>query len=791
MAENGHRAHHARAVLEPESEVKKYLRILKKRKWLIIIVTILITLAWAAFVAVTGLKPVYQAYTTLHFRDTERSSATAERLNRGRHANEARVTFLKTAAVLGQVVERLNLNLGMATEGVSRFELFEFAHLDKNSEPGIYTLHPKEEGGKFDLMYTFEERRIRDRLLLELNPADTIEVKGLRFKLNEDFVNTWEGEDLSFRVTRFDVAVDWLREATSYKWLDRYTWTNLVVMAFHRNPEMAADIADALAQNFVEFDKKMSSSRVDEVLEILEKELAAAELELNEANNQLQAFREQNPRVVFTAGAGGGGVDQITNLENQRASVGTIINDLNNSISQVNSIADMSQKLVAARELLTFVAAEGVPVASAYSTEFEELSQERDRQIGQYAPTHPLVQELDGKFRALIGKIVNAAQDHISKLSNRQSNLSANIRRENNTLRSLPEKERRLAELTIDRDVKKDIYERVLSRYNATKINQQVEVGNIVVLDEAVAPPPESLLALFLKKSILGIGFGLGLGVVLAIILEFFNKTVQDKEELQSRLRIPVLGTVPLIESANENSDNIKDLKGKRDAKLITLDYSPTLESESYRDLRTKILFANSDKPISSFLLTSLRPSEGKSLTSSNLAVTFAQQKISTLIIDADLRRGVLHNVFGNKKKPGLSDFLISKATVDYDNVNKLIQKTMIPNLYIITTGSPIPNPTEMLGSERMANLVSMLKSRFGMLIIDTAPFQASSDAAILSSQVDGVTVVVRADYTNVDQLKDKIHEYPNIEQRILGLVLNMVKVDSKNQRYQYSYYNY
>ncbi|MCB0277418.1 MAG: polysaccharide biosynthesis tyrosine autokinase, partial [Calditrichaeota bacterium] len=663
--------------------------------------------------------------------------------------------------------------------------------LDKNSEPGIYTLHPKEEGGKFDLMYTFEERRIRDRLLLELNPADTIEVKGLRFKLNEDFVNTWEGEDLSFRVTRFDVAVDWLREATSYKWLDRYTWTNLVVMAFHRNPEMAADIANALAQNFVEFDKKMSSSRVDEVLEILEKELAAAELELNEANNQLQAFREQNPRVVFTAGAGGGGVDQITNLENQRASVGTIINDLNNSISQVNSIGDMSQKLVAARELLTFVAAEGVPVASAYSTEFEELSQERDRQIGQYAPTHPLVQELDGKFRALIGKIVNAAQDHISKLSNRQSNLSANIRRENNTLRSLPEKERRLAELTIDRDVKKDIYERVLSRYNATKINQQVEVGNIVVLDEAVAPPPESLLALFLKKSILGIGFGLGLGVVLAIILEFFNKTVQDKEELQSRLRIPVLGTVPLIESANENSDNIKDLKGKRDAKLITLDYSPTLESESYRDLRTKILFANSDKPISSFLLTSLRPSEGKSLTSSNLAVTFAQQKISTLIIDADLRRGVLHNVFGNKKKPGLSDFLISKATVDYDNVNKLIQKTMIPNLYIITTGSPIPNPTEMLGSERMANLVSMLKSRFGMLIIDTAPFQASSDAAILSSQVDGVTVVVRADYTNVDQLKDKIHEYPNIEQRILGLVLNMVKVDSKNQRYQYSYYNY
>lgn len=151
----------------------------------------------------------------------------------------------------------------------------------------------------------------------------------------------------------------------------------------------------------------------------------------------------------------------------------------------------------------------------------------------------------------------------------------------------------------------------------------------------------------------------------------------------------------------------------------------------------------------------------------------------------------MLHNVYGNKKKPGLGDFLISKATVDYDNVNKLIQKTIIPNLYLITTGSPIPNPTEMLGSERMVNLLNVLKSRFGMVILDTAPFQASSDSAILSSNVGGVVVVVRADYTNIDQLNQKLHEYPNIRENVLGLVLNMVKMDMKKERYQYSYYNY
>ena len=96
-----------------------------------------------------------------------------------------------------------------------------------------------------------------------------------------------------------------------------------------------------------------------------------------------------------------------------------------------------------------------------------------------------------------------------------------------------------------------------------------------------------------------------------------------------------------------------------------------------------------------------------------------------------------------------------------------------------------------MLGSERMTNLLNVLKSRFGMVILDTAPFEASSDAPILSTHVDGALIVVRADYTNVDNLSLKINEYPNIHRKILGLVLNAVKADMNKNRYQYSYYNY
>ena len=153
----------------------------------------------------------------------------------------------------------------------------------------------------------------------------------------------------------------------------------------------------------------------------------------------------------------------------------------------------------------------------------------------------------------------------------------------------MPEKERAYADLNLDREVKQGLYQAVLARYNTAKIKKQVEVSDIQILERAEVPPLKSTLKVIFSRAILGIFLGLGLGVVLAVVLEFFDKTVQDSEDLQSRLKMPVLGNIPVINDDSEVPGNIKDIKGKRDTKLITLDYSPTLESESYRDLRTKI----------------------------------------------------------------------------------------------------------------------------------------------------------------------------------------------------------
>ncbi len=769
-----------------ENEIKKYLRILKKRKWVIAITAAITFVFWLVLVVMFLGSPTYTSTALLTFQDPRSMSAlgTTER----RPVNAGKASLIKTNRLLGKVVEDLQLNLSILTDNLYRSELFDTVFVNKSSLPGEYTIRKVGEN-KYQLFYRNERRGIKkDSLLVTFSAGDTVRINNFAFVLNPRVFKQKDLEEAEFAIREWERAIEWLRTTVSYK-LDRYQ-TTLMIQASHKNPQMAAKIVNKIAELFVDLNLQIKRHKSNEVLRILENELALAKEELDAANNRLKAFREKYPWVVLTADAG----TRVTTLATYEEAVVTLkqkIADLQRMENKLKTAGSLDDQIGLARELLTYLASEGVPTAPALQREFDELYLKRSSLLNEYAPSHPFVKENNQQFQELFTKIISAAQEHVQKLKAQQLQYQQKLAQEQSKLRRMPAKELELAQLLRDREVKDDIYKRVLARYNAAKIENEVEVSDIFIVDYGTPPPPQGMLSVLVKRGLLGIIIAFGLGVGMAIVVEFFDKTVQDVDELQERVKLPILGSIPVIKDDKDVPDDIEEVKGKRDPKLITLDYSPTLESEAYRDLRTKILYKTQKEELSSFLISSLRPNEGKSLTVSNLAITFAQQKISTLLIDADLRRGVLHNVFGNKKKPGLSDFLISNASVDYENLSKLIQNTFIPNLYIITAGTPIPNPTEMLGSERMVNLLEIVKRKFGMVILDTAPFQASSDAAILSNFVDGVVIVIRAGTTNVDHLLQKINEYPNLSKKVLGVVLNAVKVNDKKQQYQYSYYNY
>lgn len=767
-----------------ELEIKKYLKILKKRKILIISIFLVVFIAWLGYVFAFKSRPIYTSTAILTFQDPRTMSAV--NVTERRSINASKASLITSNLLLGQVVEKLQLNLSLITEDIKRNNLFKYFNVNRESVSGIYKIVFKKP--KYKLYYTNEELDVSDVLIYSFSLYDTVNVNNIIFLLNESFIKSNKYKEVKFKIRGFEKTIEKLRKNISYR-LDRSN-TVLRITATHRSPQMAANIVNTISDLFIQLNLRMKRYKSDEVLKILENQLELAKIDLENANQRLREFREKNPWVVLTSDARTQ-ISNINTFEESKYNLQSKIDELNNILTKIEQNRNFDQQVVVIRELLTYLGNEGLPLVPAFESEYIELMDKRNSLLKEYAKSHPFVIKNKNDLISLVQKIKNAAREYIHKINSQINQVETNINREKYKLRKLPQKSLVLAELVRDQEVKNTLYSSILSRYNQAKIEREVEVSDIFIIDRGTPPPPETIWAELIKKAFMGLFLALGLGIGVAIVVEFFNKTAESVEDLQEKLKIPVLGSIPIIKDDKEVPGDMEEIKGKHDPKLITLDYSPTLESESYRDLRTKVLFMNQNTELSSLIITSLRPGEGKSLTVANLAVTIAQQKIPTLLIDADLRRGVLHSIFANEKKPGLSDFLISNATVDLDNINKLVQNTFVPNLFMITSGSPIPNPSEMLGSARMVQLLKLVKSRFGMVVLDTPPADVSSDSAVLATYVDGVLLVVKAGETNIEQLIQKVTQYPKFKDKIIGAVLNMVKLDIRKHSYKYSYYNY
>lgn len=216
---------------------------------------------------------------------------------------------------------------------------------------------------------------------------------------------------------------------------------------------------------------------------------------------------------------------------------------------------------------------------------------------------------------------------------------------------------------------------------------------------------------------------------------------------------------------------------------LVTYDDPTSTISEQFNTIRTNIQFSSVDKKLNSILFTSSASSEGKSTVSNNVAVTWAKQGETVVLVDADLRRPTIHKTFNVSNRVGLSSYLLGNASFE-----DVVQPTMVKNLFVITSGPIPPNPSELLGSMRTKNLINRLEDKFGILIMDTPPANSVSDAQVLATQVDGVVMVVpqgiaeKAGVAHAKQLLDTVHA------NILGVIMNRVTKE-KSQGYYGGYY--
>ncbi len=401
----------------------------------------------------------------------------------------------------------------------------------------------------------------------------------------------------------------------------------------------------------------------------------------------------------------------------------------------------------------------------------------------------------------------------------------------------------------------------LMDRYEETRLLKQMETAGITVIDKATAPPspikPNKRLMITF-----GILIGLTVGVGAAFFLEYTDDSLKIERDIEKFLGMSVVGVIPKIEVekatlkalstdlenglGNEQTTNHqlsqkrKKLSKRRQKSLanmmgriiINLD-SKSPVTESYRALRTNIQFANADGEVKTILVSSAGPGEGKTLTTSNLAITMARMGTKTLLVDADLRRPRLHSIFQQEREPGLSTLLISEHDTDAqsnyanppqesgpdeqelqveearfieaENIEtseqsssavtfpNFVRTTEIENLYLLPSGKRPPNPSELLGSDRMQQLMEKLKSEFEIILFDSPPIIPVTDASVLaaSEMTDIVLLVVRSGETKREVAQKAQELLDRVDANVFGVVLNTIDYAKQYGSYYYYYYHY
>jgi tyrosine-protein kinase Etk/Wzc len=376
-------------------------------------------------------------------------------------------------------------------------------------------------------------------------------------------------------------------------------------------------------------------------------------------------------------------------------------------------------------------------------------------------------------------QLAEASRLYLANLNSRMQTLSAATAGLRQQSERYPPLEAEQAKLEADVRTAQRLYDDLQSQLQLSRISESAESGSVRPIDRAQVPS-YAVLPLRRRAVMLSALFGLALGLGLAVLLERLDTSVRSPDELVQRLDLNVLGMVPMIR-----------LNGRRPAgavaeRLVSHVDPRSPVAEAYRSVRTNLAFARAGSRLHTIVLTSPGPSDGKSTTAANLAITFAQQGQRTLVVDADLRRAVLDKSFGVPRSPGLSEVLVGDV-----RLAEAVRATEIENLSVLPSGRMPPNPAELLGSSQMQRVLEEARAQFDVVLFDSPPLLAVTDAAILSTMVDGTLLVVRMGETAREAVRRAVGQLRAVRGRLVGAVLNDVDFRKGSVYGQYGYYYY
>src|SRR6266567_2260639 len=575
-----------------------------------------------------------------------------------------------------------------------------------------------------------------------------------------------------------------IREFQSDLSVELVPGSRIVQVSFEsRDPALAASVANALVDNYLDYNFREKYDATRQASGRMEQQLDELKANVEKSQQELVDYQRKH---------------DIVDVSDKQSVVEQRLGELSTQLTTAQS--DRIQK----EALFTQVQSNPEKVASLAQNELlqklEEqqagLKKEYVEALSQYGPAFPKVMRLQKQvdaYQSIIdverNRVVDRLRRDYASAVARESLLTQAVSRQKG---ELGEFNKLLVQQNIlkgDFETNQKLYERLLDHLKDATVSAGLKSTNIHLVDTALVPSypvrPKKLLNIALALLA-----GLILGVSLAFVQDSLDHSLKNLEEVEVLLSVPALAMIPVKRPLGRQLRQLGNGKGRLLAAmngnlgLEVLNHATSAVAESFRSLRTSTLLSMAMRPPQTVLVTSSKAGEGKTTTAVNLALALAQQQGEVLIIDCDMRNPGVARVLSLDSEIGLSTVLTGRDTLDAS----LQRFSALPNLWALTTGPLPPNPAELLSSGRMAEILRELQTRFRHIVIDSPPLLLVTDATILSALADGVILVVQAGLTPRKAVVRACRVLHWAGAKTLGVVLN--KVDLRFDEYYGAYYS-
>jgi polysaccharide biosynthesis transport protein len=567
--------------------------------------------------------------------------------------------------------------------------------------------------------------------------------------------------------------------------------TNLITIKFtHTDPELAQKVPNTIAEVFManNIDRALIGSKNAE--DVLARQIIALQLKVKE-DRERQFNYAKLKNLPLTP-------DSTTNVEIKRLiELSSQMLEAENERKEAQAQYEGARESARNNDLFSIPDVQKSEYIANLREKVSELRQKRDALLVAYTSEWPEVKKVESQLaprerelEKATGEVVAGIKARYEAAQGKENYLRKTYNEQRSTTTQQTHDQIEMMAISSELETNKQYLNALLQKQRELQGINSGERPNEVSVATYSRLPKVPIGPARLRNILIALLLSLIAGIGLAFLLDFLDDTVNSMEDVDRYIHLPALALIPASKSEKKG---LLPLPGgttpgpSTSNALALLDDARSAVAESYRHLRTSLLLSSAGQPPKTILVTSSQPSEGKTTTAINTAVMLAQTGAEVLIIDCDLRRPRLHAHFELSNSAGLTNWLSGERDVD-----RLIQQyEKLPNLKLLTSGPVPPNPAELLGSDEMRKLLAVLSEKFAHIIIDSPPAISFTDASILSTMVDGVVLIVHGGKSSRAVVRRAKQQLLDVGAHIFGVVLNNVKLESQQDYYYAGYYGY